>query len=90
MSGLSLDGAGVERLVTKRGQVEVFLDDEPKKIPRGVYTTEELIEVLGVEPGYVLDLKTPDGRLEPLKPGEKTRVRKGMHFISHAPCGGSS
>jgi len=87
---INLDGAGVERLVTRKGVVEVFLDDESKKIPRGVYTTEELIGVLGVEPGYVLDLKTPDGRLEPLQPGEKTRVRKGMHFISHAPCGGSS
>lgn len=56
----------------------------------GTYTTEELVRVLGVEPGYVLNIVNPHGQLEPLKPGQKIRVKKGMKFVSQVPCGGSS
>lgn len=87
---IRLDGAGVERILTKKGLVKVFLDNDEKEIPKGRYTTEELVRVLGVELGYVLDVVTPDGGLEPIKSGQITIVRKGMRFISQAPCGGSS
>jgi len=85
-----LSKSGTERLRTRKSTVTVIIDNVEKEIPRGVYTTEELIEVLGVEAGYVLDVVKPNGQLEALKPGQKIRVRKGMKFISQAPCGGSS
>ena len=61
-----------------------------KTIPRGTYTTEQLIQVLGVEAGYLLNLVNRNGQLVTLRPGETTKVRKGMKFISQVPCGGSS
>lgn len=85
-----LDKGGAERLRTRKGLVTVWIDDVEKHIPRGVYTTEQLLEVLGVEPGYVLDVVNEHGQLVPLKPGDKIRVKKGMRFISQVPCGGSS
>lgn len=85
-----LDKSGTEHLKTRKGLVTICIDGVDKDIPRGVYTTEELIVVLGVDPGYVLDFINEDGQLETLKPGRKIRVKKGMKFISQAPCGGSS
>lgn len=85
-----LDKGGTESLKTRKGAVKVWIDDVEKEIPRGVYTTEQLLDVLGVEPGYVLDVVNEQGQLVPLKPGDKIRVRKGMRFVSQAPCGGSS
>jgi hypothetical protein len=85
-----LDKGGAERLRTRKGTVKVWIDDIEKQIPRGVYTTEQLLQILGVEPGYVLDVVNEHGQLVPLKPGEKLRVKKGMRFISQVPCGGSS
>lgn len=87
---LNLDKKGTEHLRTRKGTVTVWIDDVEKQIPRGVYTTEQLLEVLGVEPGYVLDVVNEHGQLIPLKPGETIRVKKGMRFVSQAPCGGSS
>jgi len=87
---VKLGRQGTEHLRTRRGLIPVRIDGVEKEIPRGVYTTEQLLVVLGVEPGYVLDVVNEDGQLESLKPGQKTRVRKGMKFISQAPCGGSS
>jgi excisionase family DNA binding protein len=84
-----LDKGGTEHLHTRKGMVTVWIDDTQKQIPRGVYTTEQLIEVLGVQPGYVLDV-IKDGQLVSLKPGDKIRVKKDMHFVSQIPCGGSS
>ncbi|MBN9248191.1 MAG: multiubiquitin domain-containing protein [Hyphomicrobium sp.] len=84
-----LDKGGTEHLHTRKGMVTVWIDDTEKQIPRGVYTTEQLIEVLGVQPGYVLDV-IKDGQLVSLKPGDKIRVKKDMHFVSQVPCGGSS
>lgn len=85
-----LDKSGTEHLKTRKGLVTVCIDGVDKEIPRGVYTTEELIVVLGVDPGYVLDFINEEGQLETLKRGRKIRVKKGMKFISQAPCGGSS
>lgn len=87
---VQLSDAGTERLSTKKGLITVWLDGDEKQIPAGTYTTEELIKVLGVEAGYVLNIVNAQGQLEPLKPGQKTRVKKGMKFVSQVPCGGSS
>lgn len=85
-----LDKGGTEHLRTRKGTVPVWIDDVEKQIPRGVYTTEQLLQVLGVDPGYVLDMVNEQGQLVPLKPNDNIRVKKGMRFISQAPCGGSS
>lgn len=69
--------------------VKVFLDNAEKEIPRGVYTTEELIAVLKVEPGYLLNLADTDG-LTTLKPHQHIHVKDGMRFFSQVPGGGSS
>lgn len=87
---LVLGERGTEHLRTVKGLVSVCIDDEIRKIPRGSYTTEQLLEVLGVEPGYLINVIDADGQLRLLEPGEKIRVREGMKFISQVPCGGSS
>jgi hypothetical protein len=43
-----------------------------------------------IKAGYLLDLKTRDGELVTLKPGEKIRVKRRMEFFSQSPGGGSS
>ena len=70
--------------------VTVTLDNEVEKIPSGAYKTEELIRVLGVEAGYVLDVLDDQGKLDPLQPGQTTEVKAGMKFFSHVPTGGSA
>jgi len=70
--------------------VKVFFKNEPYEIPRGVYTTEELMAKFPIELAYLLMLKTRDGELVTLKPGEKIRVEKDMRFYSQVPGGGSS
>jgi hypothetical protein len=87
---VQLGGSGTEHLRTRKGLITVFIDGAEKEIACGTYTTEELLQLLGVEQGYVLDVVNAQGQLESLKPGQKIKVRKGMKFISHAPCGGSS
>ncbi len=88
---VQLSSAGAEHLRTESRMVTVFLNgpNNPKEIPRGVYTTEQLIDVLGVEPGYLLNLAEKDG-LRTLKPGERIRVKTDMRFFSQVPGGGSS
>ena len=82
--------AGTERLRVLR-LVTVTLNDEvEKRIRGGAYKTEELIRVLGVEAGYVLNVLDERGKLDPLKPGQTTQVKAGMKFYSHVPAGGSS
>ena len=70
--------------------IEVFIDDVEKDIPRGTYTTEELLRLLEVKPGYLLNLLNDKGQLEPLQPGERVHVKEGMRFYSQAPGGGSA
>jgi hypothetical protein len=81
-----------EHLLTQKRSVRVFLDDkpEPKIIPVGVYTTEQLIKELGVPAGYLLNVVNEHGELELLKPGRHLRVHDGMKFFSQVPGGGSS
>ena len=88
---VELGEAGTEHLRTGKRLVTVYLDNEvEKRIPSGTYSTEELISVLGVEAGYLLNVLDPQGKLVLLEPKQKTTVREGMKFFSQVPCGGSS
>ncbi|MGE4296484.1 MAG: multiubiquitin domain-containing protein [Desulfovibrionaceae bacterium] len=80
---------GVEHLRTKPKLATVTIDGAEKTIPSGVYTTEELIQILGVEPGYLLNVMRGE-QLVTLRPGEKVHVKNGMVFISQVPGGASS
>lgn len=86
---IELSHTGVEHLRTRHGMITVTLDGDEKRIHPGMYTTEKLIQVLGVEAGYLLNV-VEDGELIPLQPNEKLRVKDGMIFISQVPSGGSS
>lgn len=81
---------GTEHLRIEKRFVEVFFKDIPYKIPRGIYTTEELKAKFPMEPGYYLNLLKPDGELVTLKPDEKIPIKCGMKFYSQVPGGGSS
>jgi hypothetical protein len=87
---ITLAGDETKRLRTAKRLITVYIDTTPKKIARGVYTTEQLIEVLGVQPGYLLNVVNEAGELVPLAPGQHLRVHEGMKFFSQVPCGGSS
>ena len=86
---LKLEDAGTEHLRVLELVTVHLNDDVERTIPRRSYKTEELIEVLGVEAGYVLDV-LEDGQLKPLEPGQTIEVQDGMKFYSHVPAGGSS
>lgn len=86
---VQLCSTGTEHLRTERRLVKVFIDNVEKEIPRGFYTTEELISILKVQAGYLLNLATNDG-LELLKPGQRIHVEDGMRFFSQVPGGGAS
>jgi hypothetical protein len=85
-----LADAGTEHLRVEKRLVTVFFKNKQYEIPRGVYTTEQLIAMFPIEPGYLLNLKTDDGELVTLKPGQKICVKNGMQFYSQVPGGGSS
>lgn len=87
---IDLGGGGTEHLRSGKATVPVWIDGVEKHIPRGTYTTEQLIAALGVEAGYLLNVVDKDGQLVPLKAGERVKVRKGTKFISQVPCGGSA
>ncbi len=86
---VELGTSGTEHLKTEKRLVTVFVDNIEKHIPRGIYTTEELLVVLEVQPGYLLNLATDTG-LMPLKPQQRLRVKDGMHFFTQVPGGGSA
>ena len=81
---------GTEHLRLEKRFVTVFFKNKPFEIRRGVYTTEQLMAIFPIEPGYLLNLKTEDGELLTLKPGQEIRVKNGMRFYSQVPGGGSS
>lgn len=85
-----LADCGTEHFRVEKRFVTVFFKDQPFEIPRGVYTTEQLMAKFPIEAGYLLNLKTPEGELVTLKAGEKTRVKCDMHFYSQVNGGGSS
>jgi hypothetical protein len=88
---IELAKSGAERLRTATKLVRVFLDDTKEKlIPRGKHTTEELLVLLEVTPGYLLNVLDHAGQLQPLQPGQVTNVKEDMKFYSQAPGGGAS
>jgi hypothetical protein len=87
---IHLADAGTEHLRVEKRFVIVYFKDKPFEIRRGVYTTEQLIALFPIEAGYLLNLKTEDGELVTLQPGQEIRVKNGMHFYSQVPGGGAS
>lgn len=87
---LDLGEAGTECLRTEKRLITVFFENDPREIPRGSYTTEQLKTLFGVQTGYVLEVINEEGNLTELKPGKKLRVKDGMRFFEQVPCGGSS
>jgi hypothetical protein len=87
---LDLSHGGTEHLRTEKRLITVFFENEPREIARGVYTTEQLKQLFGVQEGYILEVIDEEGQLTPLKPGAKLRVKQGMKFFEQVPCGGSS
>ncbi|WIW50461.1 multiubiquitin domain-containing protein (plasmid) [Bradyrhizobium sp. 62B] len=87
---VDLDHGGTEHLYTEKRLITVYYENEPREIPRGTYTTEELKNLFGVQEGYILEFINHEGQLTPLKPGAKLRVKEGMKFFEQVPCGGSS
>lgn len=86
---VELRASGTEHLRTEKRLATVFVDNIEKHIPRGTYTTEELLVLLQVQAGYLLNLATDKG-LMPLKPQQRIRVNEGMRFFTQVPGGGSS
>lgn len=86
---LDLDEPGTEHIHTKSRLVTVYLDSEPRQVPCGTYTADELVGLLGAEPGYRLNL-LKKGKLVLLEPDEKVKLKDEMQFISQLPAGGAS
>lgn len=88
---VSLAPAGIEHFKVRHLPKDVVVEynEKPEKIPRGVYTTEQLKTIFKVDAGYVLDVVRGIEFVE-LSPGEQIRVHNGQKFFSHAPCGSSS
>lgn len=89
-SVLDLGEAGTEHLHTEKRLITVYFENEPREIPRGTYTTEQLKSLFGVQEGYILEVINEEGNLTELKPEKKLRVKDGMQFFEQVPCGGSS
>lgn len=89
---VELAADGVERLMLRHPPktVTVFYKEKPYELDRGLYTTEQLIDVFKPPAGYLLDLIERDGAFRELKPGEQVKVREGLEFSSHPPAGHSS
>jgi hypothetical protein len=58
---VNLGASGTEHLRTAKKLITVFLDGVAKKIARGTYTTEQLIQLLGVTTGYLLNVVDASG-----------------------------
>ena len=89
---VKLTDAGTEhiRTVEKPVTVIVDVDGTEKRIDQGSYTAEGLIDIFGINAGYLLNVLDTDGQLKTLNPGEHIHVWAGMKFISQVPSGGSS
>jgi hypothetical protein len=87
---LDLARPGTEHLSTRRRLVKVFYDTDPRRIPVGVYTTEQLMAEFAVPAGYLLNVVDEHGQLVTLKPHQRLRVHEGQKFFSQVPSGSSS
>ena len=81
---------GTEHIKVGKRLVEVFFKDLPYFLPPGVYSTEQLMQKFPIEPGYLLNLLTPQDELVTLKPGQHIEIKCGMKFYSQVPGGASS
>lgn len=90
--GTSVDLAarGTEHIYTEKHLITVYYKDDPFELERGRYTGAQLSDKFKVPAGYVLDLVKPDGDFKEIKPTDSLKIREGMHFVSHPPCGQSS
>jgi hypothetical protein len=88
---VDLSHKGTEHFKTRKGSklITVQYNDQPFELAKVTYTTEQLIAIFKVDPGYLLDLWV-DGKLVELKPGQELKLKAGMHFTSHPPRGQSS
>ena len=86
---VEIRASGTEHLRTEKRLVTVFVDNIERQIARGTYTTEDLLVLLQVQAGYLLNLATDKG-LMPLKPQQRVRVKDGMRFFTQVPGGASS
>lgn len=88
---VDLSHKGTEQFKTRKVSklIKVLYNEQPFQLAKGTYTTEQLIAIFKVEPGYLLDLWV-DGKLVELKPGQELKLKAGMHFTSHPPRGQSS
>lgn len=87
---INLAPSGTEHLRTEKRLITVYFENDPREIQRGKYSTEQLVGLLGVQAGYILEYLNDEGQLTPLGPGGKLRVKDGMKFFEQVPCGGSS
>ena len=89
---MDLAARGTEHIYTEKRLITVYYKDDPFELERGRYTGAQLATKFSVPSGYVLDLVKPDGRLwaRSSRPESVEKVREGMHFVSHPPCGQSS
>ena len=89
---IELSEAGTEHFLVSKKQVTVSIDGIDKQIPSGSYKllTEDLINVLGVNSGYLLNVVDVNGELKGLADGDTIQVMEGMKFISQVPSGGSA
>lgn len=88
---VDLSDKGTEQFKTRKLSklIDVLYNEQTFELAKGSYTTEQLIAIFKVEPGYLLDLWV-DGKLVELKPGQELKLKAGMHFTSHPPRGQSS
>ncbi|WP_292098378.1 multiubiquitin domain-containing protein [Brevundimonas sp.] len=86
---IDLEARGAEEFRTGKRSVTVYYRDDPFDLERRVYTGAELVPIFGVPDGYQLDLVKPHG-FDEIASDRRIKVRDGMHFVSHPPCGQSS
>ncbi|MGX9574268.1 multiubiquitin domain-containing protein [Mesorhizobium sp. f-mel] len=87
---INLAPGGTENLHTEKRLITVYFENDPREIPRGKYSTEQLVSLFGVQAGYILEYLNNEGQLMPLGPDGELRVKDGMKFFEQVPCGGSS
>lgn len=60
------------------------------KLARGVYSTEQLINLLIIPAGHIVNIVLPNGEFDELEPGEKVTIARDTDVVSHLPVGGAS
>ena len=69
--------------------VEITVDHEKRKIPKGNYDLVEFKTLVGIEQSKDVD-ELIDGQFVLLTSERKVHIKGGEVFISHVPQGGSS